>query len=834
MPKVILTDVTNLGGNPVSSQQVINTNSDRIEAAIEKTLSRDGTSPNQMEADFDMNHYKILNVKDLQLDGLDGLGIVEAIIRERIERILGDLALASLIGQAGAIEVPVFDSTLSLGFATVKSTINSVRTGGYREVNDGGGALYYRKNPLEQSKPGDVTSNSGTVRWGLINQTVNVKQFGATGDGVTDDTLAIRQALAFGRRLEFPYGQYVVTDELEVVTPGQVIYFQETMGYGYGENVGLMWDKNCRIIARGTFPKRIRTRRLFRGSASDPQDAPISCVFNIQAEGVQLWRPDIWLDCDYTDMSPTNRGADCDVGIFIGTRVGVQIHDPQIIGYFRRLGIWEDITNATALPRFKDLSGTPYPTGTVLNGSDGLHIYNPYIRGSAYAFGRMGSRPKVGQTGYSDPYYDQELGTTVPDARGSFGGSDLLILGGRLYGPDHHSNWRIWDPTPIGGVLSEASLNAEPDFGAGVIYIDGMAGNASGNIWGMRLLGTRIATFEAFRIRIDGGSRLSLIGCHIEGRGGSGVNQRYSSTGVAINPNDYVATSYGDIAGTARSDRVTVFGSVRQSYADGLAPHFYGSGGKPYLVTDSGRVFIPAYMVAATDFDLRTEGNGSFIFRNGTITKATIRDNGLLLQGSSASVIASSGELDLRSASGSGTRVRTGSVTTLLIPASGIYNNTTASAANVYVGETNTLARSTSSGRFKTDVEDLDEERASDIVSGLRPVWYRSLCDLDKKEWSWYGLIAEEVAEVDPRFVQWKTDETTYEDREVTEDMEVESIDEDGVVTVQTVEVTSVKQVPVTRRLDKPVPDGVMYDRIVVALITKIQELEGRLQKLEG
>lgn len=61
MPKLILSDVTNLGGNPVSAQQVINTNSDRIEAAVEKTLSRDGTSPNQMEADFDMNHHNILN-----------------------------------------------------------------------------------------------------------------------------------------------------------------------------------------------------------------------------------------------------------------------------------------------------------------------------------------------------------------------------------------------------------------------------------------------------------------------------------------------------------------------------------------------------------------------------------------------------------------------------------------------------------------------------------------------------------------------------------------------------------------------------------------------------
>lgn len=82
MPKITLSNVTNLGGNPVSAQQVINTNSDRIEAAIENTLSRDGSTPNQMESDLDMNHYDVLNVGTLQvdditIDGSDPTGILE-------------------------------------------------------------------------------------------------------------------------------------------------------------------------------------------------------------------------------------------------------------------------------------------------------------------------------------------------------------------------------------------------------------------------------------------------------------------------------------------------------------------------------------------------------------------------------------------------------------------------------------------------------------------------------------------------------------------------------------------------------------------------------------
>lgn len=62
MAKLTLSDVTNLGGNPVSAQGTINANSTSIEAALENTLSRDGTTPNEMDVDLDMNSNRILNL----------------------------------------------------------------------------------------------------------------------------------------------------------------------------------------------------------------------------------------------------------------------------------------------------------------------------------------------------------------------------------------------------------------------------------------------------------------------------------------------------------------------------------------------------------------------------------------------------------------------------------------------------------------------------------------------------------------------------------------------------------------------------------------------------
>lgn len=59
--KITLTDVTNFT-NDNSAVAGVNGNSNALEVAFENTLSRDGTSPNQMGADFDMNSHRILNL----------------------------------------------------------------------------------------------------------------------------------------------------------------------------------------------------------------------------------------------------------------------------------------------------------------------------------------------------------------------------------------------------------------------------------------------------------------------------------------------------------------------------------------------------------------------------------------------------------------------------------------------------------------------------------------------------------------------------------------------------------------------------------------------------
>ena len=59
--KVTLTDLTGIGSSAITA---INNNNAALESAIENTISRDGTSPNAMEANLDMNSNRILNLPD--------------------------------------------------------------------------------------------------------------------------------------------------------------------------------------------------------------------------------------------------------------------------------------------------------------------------------------------------------------------------------------------------------------------------------------------------------------------------------------------------------------------------------------------------------------------------------------------------------------------------------------------------------------------------------------------------------------------------------------------------------------------------------------------------
>ena len=156
------------------------------------------------------------------------------------------------------------------------------------------------------------------------------------------------------------------------------------------------------------------------------------------------------------------------------------------------------------------------------------------------------------------------------------------------------------------------------------------------------------------------------------------------------------------------------------------------------------------------------------------------------------------------------------------------YTTTTAQAANAVINADGTVYRSTSSERFKTDIEPIQDEYADAVIFGATPIFYRSLCDVDDTSRSWWGFSAEKIAEIDPRLVFWKHEdiiETVAPQLHILREPDDEY--PDGLSHVD-----EYREVTVTK-LDEPVPDGVAYERFVPHLVNVIQRLEKRIRDLE-
>lgn len=441
-------------------------------------------------------------------------------------------------------------------------------------------------------------------------------------------------------------GVFNTTREIEIYTPGQVVRNEDTGGSIYRgadttspiREFNSAANKGARLVAIGSWfgstGKRVRTRRLHRANAGSPKDAALSCLMNIQAEGVHLDNMAFgleWSGADFVGGVP-NLGTYCDVAVFVGCRAHTQLNNLQALGYFRRAGVYHDVTQASNLPTHASVSDGPlaganYPASTFIGG-DGSHMYNPTIMGGRVGLANLGAKPAAGNDDYGPQYYDEATGL-VNDQRGTAGFSDFLVTGGRIYGPDHHTKWRMADPSA--STLSETSLNNEPDNSPAAVHIDGLAGNASTSLWGMRFLGTRMSTYEMFRLRLGKTSRIQLLGCHIEGRSSAAIKKSNGAALPSNDTNDYEHNTYGSISGTAQTSYTTVFGTPSQT-PDGYVPHYYGPTGVTFH-TDSGRIYLgkAGYISSQKgELDMRAEETFGHRWRSGSVSKMTLDKDGNL------------------------------------------------------------------------------------------------------------------------------------------------------------------------------------------------------------
>lgn len=136
---------------------------------------------------------------------------------------------------------------------------------------------------------------------------------------------------------------------------------------------------------------------------------------------------------------------------------------------------------------------------------------------------------------------------------------------------------------------------------------------------------------------------------------------------------------------------------------------------------------------------------------------------------------------------------------------------TTATAGNAFIDNAtspvNKILRSTSSRRYKTNIKPVSPEKLKAVLA-LSPVEYNSLATADDPKQMFYGLTAEDVAEIDPALVGWSYLDSDREYHKVLGTM-------------------------VPKSGAKMVPDFVMYDRVlllqIAALKMEVEQLKGRM-----
>ena len=217
-----------------ASTTTLNNNFTALRDGFDNTLSLDGSTPNSMNADLDMNSNDILNANIINTSTLKIDGTVVAV---------GDLSAAGATLNSNSHTGNGSTTAFSMSYAPViKDNTQVYIDGVYQEKSTysiSGTTLTFSEAPPLNSgieivvtrtldfgaedaanvsyTQGGTGSTNRTVL-AKLQETVSVKDFGAVGDGVADDTAAIQAAIdaAQGKPVMVPSGTYIITSPLEL------------------------------------------------------------------------------------------------------------------------------------------------------------------------------------------------------------------------------------------------------------------------------------------------------------------------------------------------------------------------------------------------------------------------------------------------------------------------------------------------------------------------------------------------------------------------------------------------------------------------------------------
>ena len=306
-----------------------------------------------------------------------------------------------------------------------------------------------------------------------------------------------------------------------------------------------------------------------------------------------------------------------------------------------------------------------------------------------------------------------------------------------------------------------------------------------------------VETAGSERVRVDSSGNVGLgrspnykLDAYISGSGSPAIASANDSIVTVLQS---VGTSQGNVGTITSHPLVLLAGNTERM-----------------RITDAGNVGIGATPNVYTNFTTLTlggSGSSDIDFeKNGTVIASLFSR-----QADSQFTIATSdgGDFSITTVGTERFNIQSSNGMLTALP---VYNLTTSGSANVNVQSSGALLRSTSSEKYKQNIEDMELSYAQAILN-LRPVYYKSKCKLDNADNSHWGFIAEEVEKIDPRLVHYKTTDVTFK----------EVVDDRGITSKEKIETT----------LETPQPEGVQYDRLTPAIVKLLQEQQKTIEALE-
>lgn len=301
---------------------------------------------------------------------------------------------------------------------------------------------------------------------------VNVHDFGAKGDAITDDTNAIRAALAASPRVHFPPGVYIISDGIDLPRGARLT----GDGAPFLGAFPLADDKD--LFAEDQRTQLPGTTLLFRGTATQTITTERSDRFNELRYAIRT-KPrfnfsieKLAIALDVTVKNPrgkfttpqTDERSDCGVGLLIDDSAAGTVRDVNVFGYWKTAGLCIVSRGLGDNPDYNTFWNCSFmgDTGVALVGSD--------------------------------------------DAAGP-GLSGTQFHGCRLFAADHHQR-------------------SSGHFGTTALFIDGETKGKRADLNGHSFFGGCIRTYNNHAVILDHASNLSFHGTVFEVPSYDGANSK--------------------------------------------------------------------------------------------------------------------------------------------------------------------------------------------------------------------------------------------------------------------------------------------------------------------